>query len=162
MKIIACAVFEDELRAVAERSANEKGVDLRLYRVIYDLTDDIRKALEGMLEPESQEETRGRAEVRDIFKISRIGTVAGCYVTEGVIGRAHYLRVIREGRIIMPTEEDVRKGRHREVESLRRFKDDVREVRSGLECGIRVAGFDDLKAEDIIEAYEVVKVARKL
>jgi len=154
--------FHVVAESAAERSANEKGVDVRLYRVIYDLTDDIRKALEGMLEPESKEETRGRAEVRDVFKITRVGAVAGCYVTEGIIGRSHYLRVIREGRIIMPTEEDVRKGRHREVESLRRFKDDAREVRSGLECGIRVAGFDDLKVEDIIEAYEVVKVARKL
>lgn len=146
----------------AERLATEEGVDIRLYRVIYKLTDDIRMALEGMLEPESQEETRGRAEVRDIFKISRVGVVAGCYVTDGIISRSHYLRVIRDGRIIMPTEEDVRKGRHREVESLRRFKEDVREVRSGLECGIRVAGFDDVKVGDTIESYEVVKVARKL
>ncbi|UCG31893.1 MAG: translation initiation factor IF-2 [Phycisphaerales bacterium] len=148
--------------AAAERLATEEGVDIRLYRVIYKLTDDIRMALEGMLEPESQEETRGRAEVRDVFKISRVGVVAGCYVTDGIISRPHYLRVIRDGRIIMPTEEDVRKGRHREVESLRRFKEDVREVRSGLECGIRVAGFDDVKVDDIIESYEVVKVARKL
>jgi translation initiation factor IF-2 len=148
--------------AGAERLATEEGVDIRLYRVIYKLTDDIRLALEGMLEPETQEESRGRAEVRDVFRISRVGVVAGCLVTDGIISRSHYLRVIRDGRIIMPTEEDVRKGRHREVESLRRFKDDVREVRSGLECGIRVAGFDDVKVGDIIESYEVIKVARKL
>ena len=154
--------FHVVAESVAERLAAEKGVDIRLYRVIYDLTDDIRKALEGLLEPESKEEARGRAEVRDVFKISRVGAVAGCLVIDGVIARSHYLRVIRDGRIILPTEDDVRKGRHREVESLRRFKDDAREVRSGLECGIRVSGFDDLKAEDILESYEVTKVARKL
>jgi translation initiation factor IF-2 len=146
----------------AERLANEKSVDIRLYRVIYNLTDDLRKALEGLLAPTIKEEFRGRAEVREIFKVSRVGTVAGCYVVEGVVARSHYLRVIRDGRIIVPTEEDVLKGRHRETESLKRFKDDAREVRSGLECGIRVSGFDDLKVGDIIESYEAVKVARKL
>jgi translation initiation factor IF-2 len=147
---------------VTERMARDSGVDIRLYRVIYDLLDDIRMALEGLLEPERNEETRGRAEVREVFRISRVGVVAGCYVTEGTIARSHHLRVIRDGRIVLPTEEDLRKGRHREVGSLRRFKEDVREVRNGLECGIRVAGYDDLKSGDIIEAYEVVEVARTL
>ncbi len=146
----------------ARRLAEAKGIDIRLYRVIYSLTDEIRAALEGMLAPAIREETRGRAEVREVFNISRVGAIAGCYVTEGMISRSHYVRVIRDGRIILPSEDDVQHGRHREVASLRRFKDDVREVRAGLECGIKIAGFDDVKTEDLIEAYEVVEVARRL
>jgi translation initiation factor IF-2 len=148
--------------SVAERMAKDRGVDVRVYRVIYDLIDDIRKALEGLLEPDRSEETRGKAEVRNVFKISRLGTVAGSVVTDGVIARSHKVRLIREGRIILPSEEDLRRGRHREIDSLRRFKDDAREVRSGLECGIRIAGYDDVKEGDIIEAYEVIETARKL
>jgi len=146
----------------ARRLAEEKGVQIRLYRVIYELTDDIRKALEGMLAPVQREETRGRAEVRETFNVSHVGVVAGCYVTEGLIARSHYVRVIRDGRIILPSEDDVAKGHHRQIASLRRFKDDVREVRAGLECGIKVADFDDVKVGDVIEAYELVEEARRL
>ena len=93
---------------VTERMARETGVDIRLYRVIYDLLDDIRLALEGLLEPERNEETRGRAEVREVFRITRVGVVAGCYVTEGTIARPHHLRVIRDGRIVLPTADSRR------------------------------------------------------
>jgi translation initiation factor IF-2 len=148
--------------STAERLAAEKGVDIRLYRVIYHLTDDIHKALEGMLAPERHEEFKGRAEVREVFRVSKVGLIAGCLVTDGIIARSQFARVIREGRIIVPTEEDVTRGRHRSIDSLKRFKDDAREIRNGLECGIRVHNFDDIKTGDLIESYEVIEVARKL
>jgi translation initiation factor IF-2 len=146
----------------AQRLADSQGVDIRLYRVIYNVIDDIRKALEGLLPRQRSEETRGRAEIREIFNLSRQGVVAGCIVTEGPISRNHFLRVIRDGAIIVPTEEDVKNDRHRAIASLRRFKDDVREVRAGMECGIRIEGFSDVKPGDVIEAYEVIETARTL
>lgn len=136
-----------------KRVADEYGVDIRSYRVIYHLLDDIKKALEGLLEPEEKHEKRGVAEVRNIFNISKSGTVAGCYVTEGVISRSHKVRVVRDSVVI-------REGAN--IQSIRRFKDDAKEVKSGHECGIKLQGFDDLKPGDILEAYEVVKIARKL
>lgn len=138
--------------------AAQTGVDIRLYQVIYQVIDDIRQALEGMLAPETRLEVRGKAEVRDIFHISRVGTVAGCYVTDGIMGRNHKVRVIRENIVVFPREE----GRHAGLASLRRFKDDVREARAGLECGMKIEGFDDVKPGDQIEAYEIVKVPGKL
>ncbi len=146
----------------AQRLADTQGVDIRSYRVIYEVIDDIRHALEGLLPSIQTEEVRGKAEVREIFRVSRVGTVAGCMVTEGQVGRSHRVRVIRDGQIVIPTEEDVRRRRHRGVGSLRRFKDDVREVRAGMECGIRIENFDDVKPGDVIEAYEVIETARKL
>ena len=137
----------------ARRMAQEMGVDIRLYRVIYEVTDDIRMALEGMLEPERQEEYQGRLEVRQVFNIARVGTVAGCYMADGVVARNHRLRLIRDATVI---REDCA------VASLRRVKDDVREVRAGFECGLKIEGFDDVHVGDIIEAYEVVEVARTL
>jgi len=142
-------VAEDRARQLAESS----GVELRLYRVIYELHDDLRKALEGLLEPELRAEVRGRAEVRQIFNVSRVGTVAGCLVSEGLVARQHRARLIRDGRVIL---EDY------PISSLKRFKDDVREVRAGLECGIKLEGFDDVKPGDVIETYEMVEVAQRL
>jgi translation initiation factor IF-2 len=146
----------------AQRQAEAYGVDIRTYQVIYNVIDDIRKALEGLLEPDRAEETRGKAEVREVFQVSKAGSVAGCFVTEGTITRSHFLRVIRDGQIIVPTADDAKRRRHRAVASLRRFKDDAKEVRSGMECGIRVENFDDVKPGDILEAYEVIETARKL
>ncbi len=146
----------------AQKRAETAGVDVRLYRVIYDVTDDIRKALEGLLPKDRTEEVRGKAAVREIFRVSRVGTVAGCMVTDGVIHRSNYVKLIRDGKIIVPTDEDVKRERHRPIGSLRRFKDDAREVRAGMECGIRVDAFDDVKPGDVIEAYEVIETARKL
>jgi len=146
----------------AQKEAEAKGVEIRMYRVIYNLIDDIRKALEGLLPGEKNEELRGKAEVREIFNLTRIGVVAGCIVSDGTIGRNHYARVIRDGQIIVPTENDVKRERHRAIVSLKRFKDDVREVRTGMECGIRVENFSDVKPGDVIEAYEVVETARTL
>jgi translation initiation factor IF-2 len=146
----------------AQRLAESQGVDLRSYRVIYDLVADIRRALEGLLPAIQTEEARGRAEVRDIFRVSKVGMIAGCMVTDGVITRNHRVRVVRDGQIVVPTEEDVQRRRHRTIDSLKRFKDDVREVRAGMECGIRVEGFDDVKPGDILESYELIETARTL
>ncbi len=154
--------FNVTAEAGAQRLADTSGVDIRSYRVIYELVDDIRRALEGLLPREQNEETRGKAEVRNTFRVSRVGMVAGCMVTDGVIQRSHNVRVIRNGVIIIPTEEDVKRRRHRSIASLRRFKDDAREVRAGMECGIRVENFDDVKEGDRLEAYEVIETARKL
>jgi translation initiation factor IF-2 len=137
----------------ARRSADSAGVEIRLYRVIYDLIEDVRRALEEGLAPEIREETLGRADIRQVFRVSRVGTVAGCIVTEGMVSRNANVRVIREDVVIAD---------ERELESLRRFKDDVREVRGGMECGLKIAGYDDLKEGDHLEFYRQVEVARRL
>jgi translation initiation factor IF-2 len=130
---------------VAEREA----VDVRFYSVIYNVTDEIKKAMEGLLDPTLKEVTRGRAEVRNTFKVPKFGVVAGCYVTEGTIPRSAQLRLLRDNRVI-------HEGK---VGSLRRFKDDVSEVKQGFECGIGLDRFQDVKVGDIIEAFQVEKVA---
>jgi translation initiation factor IF-2 len=135
------------------RMADEAGVDIRSYRVIYNLLDDIRKALEGLLAPEEKIELRGRAEVREVFTITGVGRVAGCMVREGTINRNHLIRIVRDGVIVK--DEGA-------LESLRRFKDDVKEVRNGFECGVRVAAFNDVKPGDVIEAYERTEIAQVL
>jgi translation initiation factor IF-2 len=147
--IIAFNVVPDErARALAE----ELGVQVRRYQIIYQVTDDLRKALEGMLAPEKRETELGRAVVQRTYAISRIGVVAGCRVIGGVIARNGRLRVIRDGRIV---------GEY-PIETLRREKDDAREVRDGLECGIKLAGFNDVKEGDILECYRIEEVARTL
>ena len=135
-----------EARALAER----EGVDLRTYRVIYQLTEDIQQALVGMLAPEQVEESLGEAEVRALFRASRLGVIAGCYVTRGVIRRNSKIRVVREGAIIYETT----------IGSLKRFKDDVREVQEGFECGILLDNFNDVKEGDVLEAYETREIER--
>ncbi|MCH8052975.1 MAG: translation initiation factor IF-2 [Planctomycetes bacterium] len=135
------------------RLADQKGVEIRTYRVIYHLIDDIKKALEGLLAPEEKIEQRGTAEVREIFNVSKIGTIAGCFVRDGSVMRTHKVRVIRDSVV-------VRDGAN--IHSLRRFKDDAKEVKTGFECGIKIDGFDDIKPGDIIESYEIVKIARTL
>jgi translation initiation factor IF-2 len=135
-----------EARALAER----EGVDLRTYRVIYQLTEDIQQALVGMLAPEHVEESLGEAEVRALFRASRLGVIAGCYVTRGVIRRNSQIRVVREGAVIYETT----------IASLKRFKDDVREVQEGFECGILLENFNDVKEGDILEAYETREIER--
>jgi len=141
--------MEEHARTLAETS----GVEVRLYKIIYQISDDIRKALEGMLSPQEQEKVSGHAEVRNLFRISRLGVIAGCYVTDGSIKRSAQARLIRDGIVIRDTIA---------IESLRRNKDDVTEVRNGLECGIKLAEFDDLKTGDIIETFEIVRVGRTL
>ena len=137
----------------ARQLADRTGVDIRLYRVIYDIVDDVRAVLEEGLAPEIREETLGRAEVRQVFRVSRVGSVAGCYVTDGIVNRNCRVRITRNNIVV----ED-----ERTLDSLRRFKDDAREVRSGFECGLKIAGYDDIKEGDILEFYRKVEVARKL
>ena len=136
----------------ARQLAESVGVDLRLYEVIYEAVDEIRSALEGMLSPEEREKILGTAEVREVFKITRVGTIAGCYVTEGIIDRKARARVIRDGIVVYTGD----------FASLKRFKDDVKEVREGFECGIGIANFNDLKVGDLIECYQVEEFARTL
>jgi len=136
------------------RLAEEHGVEIRPYRVIYDVADDIKKALEGLLAPEERPEHRGTAVVKEVFHLSKgKGVVAGSQVSDGLINRNNLAKVLRDGVV-------VREGC--KFASLRRFKDDVKEVRNGMECGIRLEGFDDIHAGDIIETYEVLKIARTL
>jgi len=135
-----------EARALAER----EGVEIRTYRVIYQLTEDIEQALVGMLKPVEKEETLGEAEVRALFKVSRLGTIAGCMVTSGLIRRGAQVRVVRDGTVIYETT----------IAQLKRFKDDAREVTEGFECGILLDGFNDVKEGDILEAYETREIER--
>ena len=135
-----------EARALAER----EGVDIRTYRVIYQLTEDIEQALVGMLDAGQTEETLGEAEVRALFRVSRLGTIAGCIVTSGVVRRNAQVRVVRDGTVIYETT----------IAQLKRFKDDVREVAEGFECGILLDGFNDVKEGDVLEVYETRQVER--
>jgi translation initiation factor IF-2 len=144
--------FNTRADGAARKLAESGGVDIRYYNVIYEAVDDVKAALSGMLAPEKKENTLGLVEVRQVFKISKIGTVAGCYVTEGGIRRGAKVRVLRDNVVIHDGELD----------SLKRFKDDVREVKAGFECGLSVKNFNDLKVGDQLEAYEVVEVARTL
>jgi len=137
----------------AAKIAEANGLEIRLYNVIYRITEDLQKSMVGLLEPEEQEESRGRAVVRVAFKISRVGTVAGCYVTSGMVNKNAKMRLIRDNIVL---RDNLR------IESLKHFKDDVREVKAGLECGIKIAGFDDIKVDDVLDFYEIVKVARSL
>jgi translation initiation factor IF-2 len=141
----------------ARALADERGIQIREYSIIYNLTDDIRSALEGKLKPEERVIHLGRAIVRDTFKISRVGTIAGCFVTEGTIERSAKIRLIRQGVIIFPPPD-----RTAGLDSLRRFKEDVREVNKGFECGMKIVGYDDLKVDDVIEAYRIEQVQRTL
>jgi translation initiation factor IF-2 len=126
------------------RAAEDSGVDIRYYDVIYDITDDIEKAIVGMLDPEHRMELLGHAEVREVFRVSKIGMVAGCYVTSGSIQRSALIRVTRDGIVI---END------RKLSQLKRFKDDAKEVKSGQECGMLIDGYDDIKVGDVVECY---------
>ena len=136
----------------ARELAEREGVDVRLYRVIYQAVEDVKQALSGLLAPEEQEVELGRAEVRATFRVPRLGMVAGCYVTDGKVTRGVRVRLVRDGAVVYD-------GR---VASLRRFKDDVREVQEGFECGIGLENFQDVKEGDVLETYEVREVARSL
>ena len=139
---------EDKARILAE----EKGVEVRLYKIIYDATNEIKAAMEGMLEPESKEVVLGQVEIRQVYNISKYGNVAGCYVKTGKITRNSSVRLIRNNIIIYDGK----------LESLKIVKDDVKEVRAGFECGLKIANYSDIKVGDIVEAYEIQKIARTL
>ena len=142
--------FNVRPNADARVLAAREGVEIRTYRVIYQLTQDIEQALVGMLKPVETEETLGEAEVRALFRASRLGTIAGCMVTSGVVRRSAQVRVVRDGTVVYETT----------IASLRRVKDDVREVQEGFECGILLDNFNDVKEGDVLECYETRQVER--
>jgi len=144
--------FNARADAAARKLAEHSGVDIRYYNIIYDAVDELKAAINGMLAPERKESVLGMVEVRNVFKISKVGTVAGCMVTEGVIKRASQVRLIRGG-VVLHTGE---------LDSLKRFKDDVKEVKAGFECGLSLKNFNDVQVGDQVEAFEVVEVARTL
>ena len=130
---------------VAKENAEQSGVEVRLYRIIYDAIEDVTAAMKGMLAPKFKDVDLGRAEIRQVYKITGVGVVAGCYVLEGKIARNANIRVVRDGIIVADDK----------LSSLKRFKDDVREVASGYECGMTMEKFNDIKEGDILEAYVV-------
>ncbi|MBI4938606.1 MAG: translation initiation factor IF-2, partial [Nitrosomonadales bacterium] len=144
--------FNTRADAAARKLAEASGVDVRYYNIIYEMVDEIKAALSGMLAPEKKESVIGMVEVRQVFHISKVGTVAGCYVTEGMIKRGSQVRVLRDNVVIHTGELD----------SLKRFKDDAREVRANFECGLSLRGYNDLQTGDQLEVFEIVEVARAL
>ncbi|ATA25385.1 translation initiation factor IF-2 [Brenneria goodwinii] len=144
--------FNVRADASARRVVESESLDLRYYSVIYDLIDEVKQAMSGMLAPEYKQEIIGLAEVRDVFKSPKFGAIAGCMVTEGVVKRHNKIRVLRDNVVIYEGE----------LESLRRFKDDVNEVRSGMECGIGVKNYNDVRAGDVIEVFETIEIKRTI
>jgi translation initiation factor IF-2 len=144
--------FNSRADAGARKLAEHSGVDIRYYNVIYDAVDDVKAAISGMLSPERREAVVGTVEVRNVFKISKVGTVAGCMVTDGVVRRGSSVRLIRGGVVVHTGELD----------SLKRFKEDVREVKAGFECGLSLRNFSDVQVGDQLEVFEVVEVARTI
>lgn len=135
----------------AKRAAESEKIDIRLHRVIYKAIEEMEAAMKGMLDPEYEEKVIGQAEVRETFKVSKVGTIAGSYVTDGKITRNSGVRVIRDGVVLFEGE----------IDSLKRFKDDAKEVQQGYECGITIVNFNDLKEGDIIEAFIMEEIERK-
>jgi len=144
--------FNVRAEQTARKLAEASGIDIRYYNIIYDAVDDVKAALSGMLAPEQREQVLGLVEVRQVFRVSKVGTIAGCMVLDGLVRRTARVRLLRDHVVIWTGE----------LESLRRFKDDVREVKAGFECGLSLKGYDDLKEADQLEVYEVQEVARTL
>lgn len=144
--------FQVRPSVAARRLAENDGVDIRLYSIIYDAIEEVKDAMAGMLSPELKEEVTGTAEVLQTYKISKVGTIAGCMVREGKVKRTSKVRLIRDGIVIYTGE----------LGSLKRFKDDVKEVSSGYDCGLNIANYNDVKEGDMIEAYEEVEVSKTL
>ena len=134
----------------ANESANREEVDIRTHRVIYNAIDEIEAAMTGMLDPEFEEQVTGQATVRETYSVSKVGTIAGCFVNDGVIKRNSSVRLVRNGIVQYEGE----------LSSLKRFKDDAKEVRTGFECGITIEGYNDIKVDDIVEAFEMVEIER--
>ncbi len=144
--------FQVRPSSQARKLAEKEEVEVRMYSIIYDAINEVRDAMEGMLSAEVKEEVRGTAEIRETFKISKVGTIAGCMVTDGTIERNHSVRIIRDGVVVYT-------GR---LGSLKRYKDDVKEVRKGYECGLNIENYNDIRVKDIVESYEMVEVKRTL
>ena len=144
--------FQVRPGAAARKLAEKEEIEIRLYSVIYDAINEIKDGIEGMLAPEQKEEITGTAEIQQTFKISKVGTIAGCIVREGKINRTNKVRLIRDGIVIYTGE----------LGSLKRFKDDAKEVVSGMECGLNIENFNDIKIGDIVEAYTITEIKRTL
>jgi translation initiation factor IF-2 len=136
----------------ARKLAEKEDIDIRLYSVIYDAIEEVKTAMEGMLKPKTEEQVVCNIEIRETFKISKVGTIAGCYVLDGKVSRNTKIRLIREGVVTYTGE----------LGSLKRFKDDVKEVAAGYECGLNIKNYNDIRVGDIIEGYEEVEIAQKL
>jgi translation initiation factor IF-2 len=136
----------------ARKLAESNGVQIRYYDIIYEAVDEVKAALSGMLAPEQKESRLGLVDVREVYRISKVGTVAGCYVVEGLVRRGSKIRVLRDNVVIHDGELD----------SLKRFKDDVREVKAGFECGLSIKNYNDIQQKDQLEVYEIVEVTRTL
>jgi len=150
--------FQVRPSSTARQLAEREGVQIKTYSIIYEAIDEIRSAIEGMLEPTKEEKIEGTVEIRETYKITKIGTIAGCFVQDGKITRKSLIRVVRDGIVIYPTKEGV----VGEISSLKRFKDDVKEVKKGMECGITIKNYNDIRPGDEIEAYEIIEVQRTL
>ena len=144
--------FQVRPSSQARKLAEKEEVEIRMYSIIYDAINEVKDAMEGMLSAEIKEEIKATAEIRETFKISKVGTIAGCMVTDGTIERNHDIRIIRDGVVVYTGK----------LGSLKRFKDDVKEVRQGFDCGLNIANFNDIKVGDVVEAYEMVEVKRTL
>lgn len=136
----------------AATMAKNRGVEIRTYGIVYEMMDDLKRLMSGLLEPEIVEQVHGRAEVRNLFSVPKIGVIAGCFVQDGKIARSHLVRLVRNGVVVYQGK----------IGSLKRFKDDAKEVASGFECGIGIENYNDLKTADIIEAYSREEIRREL
>jgi translation initiation factor IF-2 len=150
--------FQVRPSLTARKLAEREGVEIKMYSIIYEAIEEIKAAMEGMLEPTKEEEIVAQVEVREVFKITKVGTVAGCFVQEGKIARNNYVRIIRDGIVTYP----VNSGQNAELSSLKRFKEDAKEVKNGMECGLTIKNFNDIKVGDIVEAYVINEVKSKL
>ena len=144
--------FQVRPSAAARKLADQLGVDIRLYSVIYDAIEEVKDAMEGMLSPEIKEEVTAQVEVRQVYHISKVGTVAGAYVMEGKVNRSNKARVIRDGIVVFTGA----------INALKRFKDDVKEVTTNFECGMSLVNYNDLREGDIIETFQEIEVKAKL
>jgi translation initiation factor IF-2 len=144
--------FNTRADAQARKHAEHNGVDIRYYNIIYDAVDELKAAMSGMLAPEKREEILGSAEIRQVFKASKVGSIAGCMVLTGIVKRTARLRLLRNNTVIYTGE----------LESLKRFKDDAKEVKEGFECGLNIKGYNDIVEGDVLEFFEIKDVARTL
>jgi translation initiation factor IF-2 len=144
--------FNSRADATARKLAEANGVDIRYYNIIYDAVDEVKAAMGGMLAPEKKEEVTGLVEIRQVFHVSKVGSIAGCMVLEGLVKRSSRARLLRNNVVIWSGELD----------SLKRFKDDVKEVKGGFECGLSLRGYNDIEVGDQLEIYEVTEIARTL
>ncbi len=144
--------FNTRADAGARKLAENNGVDIRYYNIIYDAVDELKAAMSGMLTPDKKEEVIGSAEIRQVFKVSKIGSIAGCMVTAGYARRSAKLRLLRSNVVVFTGE----------LESLKRFKDDAKEVKEGFECGLNIKGYNDIQEGDVLEFFEIREIARTL